>query len=82
MDKLDPKALAECGDAELDDRVTVQPVTPAMIREHVVSAEELPIESARPFAAWLDENWNGYNEEGNLTNGDVIAGALAFWRGQ
>ena len=66
----------------LDDREAVQPVTPAMIREHVVGSEELPSVSARPFAAWIHENWNDWNEDGDLTNGQVIAGALAFWRGQ
>lgn len=82
MDKLNPTALAESGDGELDGREAVQPVTPAMVREYVVTAGELPIESARPFAAWLDEGWNDWNEDGDLTNGQVISGALAYWRGQ
>lgn len=82
MDKLNPDALAESGDVELDAREGVQPVTPTMIRDHLRSTEELPLVSARPFAAWLDAEWNGFNEDGDLTNGQVIAGALAFWRGQ
>jgi hypothetical protein len=82
MDKLDPDALAESGDDELDARESVQPVTPAMIREHLRLTEELPSVSARSFAAWIHENWNDWNEDGDLTNGQVIAGALAHWRGQ
>lgn len=82
MDKLNPDALAESGDVELDAREGVQSVTPAMICDHLRSTEELPPVSARHFAAWLDEEWNGFNEDGDLTNGQVLAGALAYWRGQ
>lgn len=42
----------------------------------------LPVHSARPFAAWLDETWNEFNEDEDQTVGEVIAGALAYWRGQ
>ena len=79
MDKLNPDALAECG-YDLDDRPEVQPVTEDMIRDYVTD-NELPPYSARPFAAWLYETWNGFNEDGDQTNGQVIAGALADWRG-
>jgi hypothetical protein len=82
MDKLNPDALAESGDDELNGREGVQSVTPAMIREHVINSGELPSESARPFAAWIHECWNDWNEDGELSNGQVIAGALAYWRGQ
>lgn len=82
MDKLNPDALAESGDTELDAREVVQPVTEMMIYEHVIASGELPRESAKPFAAWLHESWNDWNEDGDLTNGKVIAGALAYWRGQ
>jgi hypothetical protein len=81
MDKLNPDALAESGDDELDAREGVQPVTEMMLYEHIISTEELPPESARPFARWLDSEWNSWNEDGSLTNGEVIAGALAHWRG-
>lgn len=81
MDKLNPNALAESGDAELDERASVQPVTEMMIREYVISSEELPRESAKAFAMYIHEAWNDYNEDGELTNGQVIAGALAYWRG-
>lgn len=82
MDRLNPAALAESGDSELDAREGVQMTTFGMIHEYVTSNGELPEESARPFAAWLDEAWNEWNEDGRLTNGEVIAGALAYWRGQ
>lgn len=82
MTDLDPKALAECGHTELDERDGVQEVSAGMIREYVIAENELPPESARPFAAYLHEVWNDYNEDGTATNGEVIAGALAFWRGQ
>lgn len=82
MAKLDLDALAESGDVDLDAREGVQPVTADMIRECLRLSGELPPESARPFVVWLDENWNGFNEDGDLTNGQVIAGALAYWRGQ
>lgn len=42
----------------------------------------LPSESARPFAAWLDEEWNTFNEDEDKTVGQVVAGALAYWRGR
>ena len=80
MDKLNPNALAECGD-DLDDRPEVQPVTEAMIYAYVTEKNELPPYSARPFAAWLFTVWNSFNEDGDNTNGDVITGALADWRG-
>ncbi|GAA5033260.1 hypothetical protein [Streptomyces siamensis] len=80
MEKLNPDALAECGD-DLDDRPEVQPVTETMIRVHVIDSGELPEYSARPFASWLYEVWNDFNEDGDLTNGQVIEGALAGWRG-
>lgn len=82
MDKLNPDALAECGDGELDEREGVQPVTEMMISEHAIDSHGLPPYSARPFAAWLHEVWNDFNEDGDKTNGEVIAGALADWRGQ
>lgn len=82
MDRLNPDALAECGDGELDARDDVQEVDADMIREYVISAGELPEESARPFAEYIEDRWYDYNEDGELTNGQVISGALAYWRGQ
>ncbi|MFF8901694.1 hypothetical protein ACF082_29905 [Streptomyces lydicus] len=86
MPTLDPNALAETADeagaAPEDVRPGVQPVDDDMIREHVIAAGELPPESARPFAAWLHDAWFGFSEEPGPTNGDIIRGALAHWRGQ
>jgi hypothetical protein len=88
MTKLDPAALAEWDDeqgASPDEiRPGVQPVDAHMIAAFVVDAEELPWESARPFGEWLDGVWNDYTDpdDPTQTNGDVISGALAYWRGQ
>jgi hypothetical protein len=80
MDELNPDALAECG-YDLDNRPEVQRVTTAMINQYVIDAGELPSHSAQPFAAWLADAWTDFNEDGDKTNGQVIAGALADWRG-
>ncbi|WP_169314111.1 hypothetical protein [Streptomyces piniterrae] len=86
MPTLDPNALAEIADeagaAPEDVRPGVQPVDDDMIREYVIEARELPEESARPFAQWLNETWFDFSEEPGATNGEIIAGALADWRGQ
>lgn len=86
MDKLNPDALAEtydeAGAPAGQVRPGVQPIDADMIRAHVIEAEELPAESARPFAEYLNEAWYDYVEEPGLTNGGVISGALAYWRGQ
>lgn len=82
MGKLKPDALAESGDDELDARDGVQAVDAFDVKWHVIETGELPAESADPFATWLDQAWNDWNEDGTRTIGEVIAGALAFWRGQ
>lgn len=87
-EKLNPAALAERyeerGADPADIRDGVQPVDEDMIREHVVEAGSLPTESAGPFADWLDGVFDEYVVPDNdkQTNGDVIKGALAYWRGQ
>ncbi|MCX4554154.1 hypothetical protein OG576_35925 [Streptomyces sp. NBC_01500] len=83
MDKLNPNALAECGDSELDSRDGVQEVDATMIYNYVAfDRKELPVESALPFSNWLHDSWSDFNEEGARTNGAVISRALAFWRGE
>lgn len=77
--KLDPKALAQTGLG--DTREGVQPVTRVMIREYVVERNELPDYSAWPFADRLNSVWFEYAEDPELTNGDVIEGALVDWCG-
>jgi hypothetical protein len=79
---LNPDALAENGDGELDSREGVQEVDEDMLYEFVtVTCKTLPPESARPFASWLYEVWTSFNEDGDKTNRQVIDGALAHWRG-
>lgn len=78
--KLNPRALAQMYDN--DTSPDVQAVTTAMIRSYVVDQKELPPISAEPFAVWLNEVWYEFvGEDGTTNNGDVIQGALAFWRG-
>jgi hypothetical protein len=80
MSDLDPQALAECGDIDRDTRPGVQHVTEEMIHKYVLERGELTGASAAAFARWLDEVWNDFNEDGQLTNGDIIDGALHDWR--
>ncbi|SOE25700.1 hypothetical protein [Streptomyces sp. OK228] len=87
MDKLNPDALAEWSDEEGapagEVRPGVQPnVTPEMIADYVVDAGELPRESAEPFGEYLHRTWNDYVEGADITHRDLVAGALAYWRGQ
>ncbi|MFF0183475.1 hypothetical protein [Streptomyces sp. NPDC005244] len=87
-EKLNPAALAERyeerGADPADIRDGVQPVDEDMIRRYVVEAGHLPMESAGPFADWLDGVFDEYVEDGNdkQTNGEVVSGALKYWRGQ
>lgn len=85
--KLDPKALAEWSEGGApgeDIRPGVQPVTADMIRDYVADTKELPPASAEPFATYLYMAWFDFEqpERPDMTNGDVIQGALFFWRGQ
>lgn len=86
MDKLNPDALAEWGEEEGAPDVDVRPgvqrdVTPEMIADYVTDEGELPRVSAEPFGRYLHRAWNDYVESETLTQRDLIAGALAFWRG-
>lgn len=53
-----------------------------LILEVVRDNQALPEESARPFAKWLEKVWNSWTEEGQLSPSEVVAKALAYWRGQ
>lgn len=86
MDKLIPDALAEWGDEESAPAEDVRPgvqrdVTPEMIAEYVITEGLLPRESAEPFGQYLHQAWNDYVEGENLTQRDLISGALEYWRG-
>lgn len=74
MDKV--KELANFEEVEIG---------PADILEWAQSDEGggLPTVSAEPFAAWLDAEWNEFDQgDETQTNEDVLKGALAFWTGQ
>jgi hypothetical protein len=47
-----------------------------MIFAFVREENELPPESATAFASWLHEVWDSFNEDGDLTNRQVLEGAL------
>lgn len=81
MNKLNPDALAVCGDIKLDQRPEVQFTTVAMILTHVLDHSGLPFESANPFSNWIYDTWYDFNEDGTLTNGQVIEGAITHWCG-
>jgi hypothetical protein len=42
----------------------------------------LPEVSAQPFANWINNAWNEFDDEsGTQTNEDVLKGALDYWTG-
>lgn len=80
-EKFDPEALAWF-DMSDDVKPGHQFVEHSMILDYIVKSGELPRESAYPFAIWADQNWNDYDDQSGLqTNGQIIAGMLAYWRG-
>lgn len=80
MDRKTLKALAEMESG--DDRPGVRPLSRNDIREWAEDEGGLPAVSARPFAAWLDENFYDFNEDGEATNEQVLKGARAHWVGE
>ena len=79
---LDPDALAMSGDDELDRRPEVQDATSGMIRQWVIDQYELTDpEVARLFGDWFYAIMTEYNEDGPLTNREVIQSGLVTWRG-
>ncbi|WP_086559953.1 hypothetical protein [Streptomyces africanus] len=80
MNRATLKALAEMGPG--DDRPGVKAITRGDIREWAEGDGGLPAVSARPFAAWLDEEaFYDFNEDGDKTNEEVLKGARAHWVG-
>lgn len=70
----DPSALADFEEDLFDE---------AAIRKWAIETGDLPVFSAEPFARWLDQAWNDYDDgSGTLTNEDVLKGALAEWKGE
>jgi hypothetical protein len=85
---LDPKALAmtyeedglASGDPDVRPGVQMD-VDAGMIEQYIIDIHELPQESAQPFSEWAESMWFEYNEDGDLTNKQVIDGMLNYWRG-
>jgi hypothetical protein len=42
---------------------------------------QLPPESARAFAQWLNSQWNDFTDDEEATVGDVLNGAVSSWCG-
>lgn len=81
-EKLNPNAWAWFGDKD-DVLNGFQYVDEDMIRRHVIDTGELYVDVARRFAEWANGNWNEYDDGSTTqTNGQIIAGMLAYWRGQ
>lgn len=79
FEKLNPDALADFD----EDLPGAQAVTRKMIQDYITTSSALPHESAVPFAEWANETWNEYDDgSGAQTNGQIVAGMLAYWRGQ
>lgn len=77
-EKLDPNAIADDG----NENPEAQAVDATMIYDYVLDTE-LPPESAEAFAQYADNTWYEYNDGSKTqTNSEIIAGMLAYWRGQ
>lgn len=82
MNRATLKALAQSYDN--DESPGVKPLTRDDIREWAEDSAGggLPAVSARPFAAWLDEEaFYDFNGDGDKTNEQVLKGALFYWVG-
>lgn len=85
MDKLNPDAFAEWYDEEdqISDRPNVQQgVTIQMVAVYVTENKFLPQVSAEPFASYLSQVWHDFVDGEEITQRDLIDGALRFWRGE
>lgn len=72
-----------CGQALEDIPVSVN--MESLIREWAISPQpdhgQLPGTSGAAFAQWLDEGWDGWTEEPEVTVKDVLEGAVSEWCG-
>jgi hypothetical protein len=79
-EKFNPDAIAENGSYEFPG---AQDVHEGMIHAYVIEEWGWPIVSASPFARFADDVWFEYNDgSGTQTNGQILAGILAYWRGE
>lgn len=56
-----------------------------LIREWAISMQpehgQLPGASGRAFAEWLNDGWNGWTEEEEVTVQKILEGAVSEWCG-
>lgn len=74
------KAQAEMHDG--DDRSGVMALEEHEIRDWALADGGLPGPSARAFASWINTVFFDWNEDGELTNEQVLKGARANWVGE
>lgn len=76
MSNNDPSALADFEDDSFDEQAILTWASSD-------AGGALPAVSAHPFASWLNEAWNDFDDEsGAQSNEDVLKGALDFWTGR
>jgi hypothetical protein len=79
-EKFNPDAVAADG---LHEWPGAQDVDADMIYTHVIKTWKGPAENASAFAIYADDVWWGYNDgSGTQTNAQILAGILAYWRGE
>jgi hypothetical protein len=79
-DTLDPNAIADDGSGEFPN---AQDVDYDMILAYVLAEWGWPNVAAEPFAGLAHDVWYEYNDgSGTQTNGQILAGILAYWRGE
>lgn len=82
MNRNQLKALAEMEDG--DYRPGVDSISEYDIREwgEDPAGGGLPAPSADAFAKWLNKSFYDWNEDGELTNEQVLKSARAYWVGK
>jgi hypothetical protein len=53
-----------------------------MVAVYVTENKFLPQVSAEPFASYLSQVWHDFVDGEEITQRDLIDGALRFWRGE
>lgn len=74
-------ALAECDNDDLNARTGVRELTSRDIYDWAKDDAGLTAPSAKAFSGWMCVVWYDFNEDCDLTNRQVLEGALAEWCG-
>lgn len=79
-DTFDPNAIADDGSGTFPG---AQDVTELDIYAYVIENWGWPPEAVAPFAGHAYATWFEYNDgSGTQTNGQILDGILAYWRGE